>query len=76
MVEIKTFKLFHRYPRSVERKVNVTWHGNSSVSYRRAKFWYFEPELSVGPLSDKVSDNRDFQLDKIEFQSAWRLQPL
>jgi len=41
--------------REVERKVNLTWHENSTVSYRRVKFWYFEREMSVGPLTDMVT---------------------
>jgi len=41
--------------REVERKVNLTWHENSTVSYRRVKFWYFEREMSVGPLTDEVT---------------------
>ena len=35
--------------------MNLTWHENSTVSYRRVKFWYFEREMSVGPLTDKVT---------------------
>jgi len=41
--------------REVERKVNLTWHENNTVSYRRVKFWYFEREMSVGPLTDTVT---------------------
>jgi len=41
--------------REVEKKVNLTWHSNSTVSYRRVKFWYFEREMSVGPLTDTVT---------------------
>ena len=28
---------------------------NGTVSYRREKFWYFERDLSVGPLTDMVT---------------------
>ena len=35
--------------------MNLTWHENSTVSYRRVKFWYFEREMSVGPLTDEVT---------------------
>eukprot|EP00091_Calanus_sinicus_P002766 TRINITY_DN12871_c0_g1_i1.p1 TRINITY_DN12871_c0_g1~~TRINITY_DN12871_c0_g1_i1.p1 ORF type:complete len:183 (-),score=40.12 TRINITY_DN12871_c0_g1_i1:331-879(-) len=41
--------------REVEKKVNLNWHANGTISYRRVKFWYFERELSVGPLTDKVT---------------------
>merc|ERR1711892_285689 len=41
--------------REVEKKVNLTWHENGTISYRRVKFWYFERELSVGPLTDAVT---------------------
>jgi len=41
--------------REVEKKVNLTWHENGTISYRRVKHWYFEPEMSIGPLSDTVT---------------------
>ena len=41
--------------REVERKVNLTWNENGTVSYRRLKFWYFERNMSVGPLTDMVT---------------------
>jgi len=41
--------------REVEKKVNLSWHGNGTISYRREKFWYFEREMSVGPLTDVVT---------------------
>ena len=41
--------------REVERKVDITWHTNGTVSYRRMKHWYFEPSMSVGPLTDTVT---------------------
>ena len=41
--------------REVERKVNLTWHENGTISYRRVKFWYFEREMSVGPLTETVT---------------------
>merc|ERR1711892_595849 len=40
--------------REIEKKQNLTWHKNGTVSYRRVKFWYFERELSVGPLTDTI----------------------
>ena len=41
--------------REAQRKVNITWQPDGTVSYRRQKFWYFERDLSVGPLSDVVT---------------------
>ena len=41
--------------RQVERKVNITRHSNSTISYRKVKFWYFELSMSVGNLTDMVT---------------------
>jgi len=41
--------------REEEKKVNLTWHDNGTISYRRAKFWFFERDMSVGPLTDIVT---------------------
>ena len=41
--------------REVQRKVNITWNPNGTVTYRRQKFWYFQRSQSVGPLSDLVT---------------------
>ena len=41
--------------REVQQKVNLHWHDDSTISYNRRKSWYFEPEMSVGPLTDTVS---------------------
>ena len=35
--------------------MNLRWHEDGIISYRRVKFWYFERELSVGPLTDVVT---------------------
>ena len=43
------------YFREVEKKVNLIWHGDGTVSYKRVKFWYFERDMSVGPLTDMVT---------------------
>ena len=40
--------------RQVEKKVNLVWHPDHTVSYQRKKFYYFEREMSVGPLEDTV----------------------
>ena len=42
--------------REVEKKVNIRWHPvNGTVSYQRIKHWYFEPSMSIGPLSDTIT---------------------
>ena len=41
--------------REVQRKVNLRWHPNGTVSYQRKKFWYFDLSLSVGPLTDLIT---------------------
>ena len=41
-------------PRQVEKKVNLVWHPDQTVSYQRKKFFYFEREMSVGALDDRV----------------------
>ena len=42
--------------REKEEKVDLVWHpSNHTVSYRRQKTWWFEPELSVGSLTDLVT---------------------
>ena len=42
-------------PREAQRKVNLVWHSNGTVTYQREKYWYFERSLSVGPLSDVIT---------------------
>ena len=32
----------------------MVWHDDGTISYYRRKFWYFEPEMSVGPLTDTI----------------------
>ena len=41
--------------REIEKKVNMKWHPNGTVSYRRQKWWYFDRSKSVGPLTDVVT---------------------
>ena len=41
--------------REVEKKVNLTWESDGTVSYRRVKYRYFERNMSVGPLTDTVT---------------------
>ena len=40
--------------REKEEKVDMVWHANHTVSYRRKKMYWFEPEMSAGPLTDTV----------------------
>ena len=39
----------------MEAKKNIVWHNNGTVSYTREKYWYFERNMSVGPLSDTIT---------------------
>ena len=47
----RLFKIF----RETQRKVDLRWHSNGTVSYKRVKHWFFEKEMSVGALSDVVT---------------------
>ena len=35
--------------------MNIHFHEDGTVSYRRMKHWYFERSMSVGPLTDTVT---------------------
>ena len=41
--------------REHQRKIGLVWHDDGTISYYRRKFWYFEPEMSVGPLTDRIA---------------------
>ena len=41
--------------REVQKKVNITWNTNGTVTYRKQKYWYFERSLSVGSLDDLIT---------------------
>jgi len=41
--------------REVEKKMNLVWNDDDTVSYKRVKYWYFERNMSVGPLTDMVT---------------------
>jgi len=41
--------------REVEKKVNLEWGDDGTVSYKRVKYWYFQRNMSVGPLTDMVT---------------------
>ena len=36
-------------------KINVTWNDNGTVTYRRMRKWYFDPEGSNGTLDDPIT---------------------
>ena len=40
--------------REEQRKVGLVWHDDGTISYYRRKFWYFEPGMSVGPLTETI----------------------
>ena len=40
--------------REEQEKVNLVWHDDGTISYNRRRYWYFEPDLPVGPLNDTV----------------------
>ena len=40
--------------REHQQKIGLVWHDDGTISYYRRKFWYFEPEMSVGPLTDHI----------------------
>ena len=35
--------------------MDIQWQPNGTVTYKRLKFWHFEPDLSVGPLKDVIT---------------------
>ena len=41
--------------REIEKKVDMKWNPNGTVTYRRQKFWYFDRSKSVGPLTDVIT---------------------
>ena len=41
--------------RATEKKVDIEWHSNGTVTYRKQKYWYFERDLSVGDLTDIIT---------------------
>ena len=41
--------------RETQKKVDIQWHPNGTVTYKRVKYWYFERDLSVGDLSDVIT---------------------
>ena len=43
------------YFRETQKKVDLKWHPNGTVTYKRVKYWYFERDLSVGDLTDVIT---------------------
>ncbi|KAG6451940.1 protein croquemort [Manduca sexta] len=41
--------------RETHSKVNLSWNDNSTITYYNQRFWYYEPELSNGSLSDEIT---------------------
>ena len=35
--------------------MDIQWHPNGTVTYKRLKYWHFEPDLSVGSLTDVIT---------------------
>ncbi|CAK9830323.1 Protein croquemort [Anthophora retusa] len=42
--------------REVDYKVNLTWNENSTITYQRKRIWHFDEKMSVGQLSDEVTN--------------------
>ena len=40
--------------REHQKKIGLVWHDDGTISYYRRKFWFFEPGMSVGPLTDNI----------------------
>ncbi|KAJ9576493.1 hypothetical protein L9F63_006642 [Diploptera punctata] len=40
--------------KQVYKKINVTWNSNNTVTYKRIRNWYYDPENSNGSLTDKI----------------------
>ncbi|OAD62418.1 Protein croquemort, partial [Eufriesea mexicana] len=42
--------------REVDYKVEQKWHENDTITFQRKRIWHFDESLSVGPLTDKVTN--------------------
>ena len=47
-------RIQYNHCRETQEKVDIDFKAYDSVEYRRQKFWYFEPEKSVGSLEDTL----------------------
>nr|XP_026489504.1 protein croquemort-like isoform X1 [Vanessa tameamea] len=41
--------------KEINTKVNISWNENNTVTFRNQRFWYFQPDMSNGSLSDNVT---------------------
>lgn len=58
-------------------KVDIKYHSNGTISYKQQKFWYFDPENSVGSLNDKITSINPIavvSLFKFIFERHFRVQ--
>ncbi|PSN44143.1 Protein peste [Blattella germanica] len=40
--------------KQIYKKINITWNANHTVTYKRVRNWYFDPENSKGNLTDNI----------------------
>lgn len=48
--------MYFDFYRQIDRKVNLVWNDNGTVTFQRRKIWHFDESLSNGNLSDEVSN--------------------
>ena len=61
--------------REPQRKVGLVWHDDGPISYYRRKFWYFEPEMSVGPLTDTILTLNIPMVTAVNYaQGSWSME--
>lgn len=41
--------------RETHSKVNLSWNPNNTITFYNQRYWYFEPEMSNGSLSDEIT---------------------
>ncbi|VVD03334.1 unnamed protein product [Leptidea sinapis] len=41
--------------RETHTKVDIEWNDNSTVTFYNERYWYYEPEMSNGSLSDLIT---------------------
>ena len=61
--------------REHQRKVGLVWHDDGTISYYRRKFWYFEPQMSVGPLTDSILTLNIPMVTAVNYaQGSWSME--
>lgn len=61
--------------REIRQKANVTFHPeNNTVSYFYRRWWYFEPELTNGSLSDPITQLNAVAIVSIRISGSLLLQ--